>query len=96
MLYQLHLIAAARGDGLRAEFVELLSRASEAGLDPALVDIAALRRDGYVQAGSHPAGRLPQFLPGNVIDASDRFNRADMAHTTAAQAETNTEARTQG
>lgn len=90
MLYQLHLIAAARGDGLRAEFVELLARAAAAGADPALVDLAALRRDGAVQAGPNPVRPLPDFLPGNVIDAAGRFQRADNPHRKS------TKVRTQG
>jgi hypothetical protein len=88
LLRSLHALAEARGDGLRAEFLELLSCAAAMEADPALVDLAALRAGATLQSGPHPVSPLPDFLPGNVVDASDRFQRAANAHRLATKATT--------
>ena len=65
-LLNLHAIASARGDGLhpllRAHLEERALRAASG-----IVELSATNSDGHVQAGPCPNGKLPAFLPGNVV-----------------------------
>jgi hypothetical protein len=63
-LNSFHAIAAARGDGLRPEFLALIERLEAAR---ALDDIARHRGDAQIQAGPNPAGEVGAALPDGVV-----------------------------
>jgi len=65
-LLQLHQLAAMRGDGLLPQLRELLEERARAAADRRIADLAA-EAGRPVQAGPNPGGRIPQFLPGNVV-----------------------------
>lgn len=64
-LTNLHQIAAARGDGLRPELLELLQRAAQAA--PNVVQLDQYRSDGMQQAGPVPCQSFGGALPENVV-----------------------------
>lgn len=53
LLNTLHAMAAARGDGLRPEFLALIDRIEA---ERAVADIALHRGDAQIQAGPNPTG----------------------------------------
>lgn len=63
-LSSFHAIAAARGDGLRPEFLALIDRLEAEG---AVADIARHRGDVQIQAGPNPAGVIGSVLPDGVV-----------------------------
>lgn len=76
-LLALHQLAVARGDGLHPALLDLMQhRACRIEADPQVVDIAAVRDNGFQQAGPCPGGRAPHFLPGNVIPFAPRTEPA--------------------
>ena len=70
LLLKLHQLAAARGDGLRPEWLELLTVATcadGAAREPAVLSV--------VQPGNHPDGVPvvpPREEPGTILDADRR------------------------
>ncbi len=60
----LHAIAAARGDGLRPEFLALIDRLEA---ERAVVDIARHRGDARIQAGPNPTGPIGATPPDGVV-----------------------------
>lgn len=60
----LHAIAAARGDGLRPEFLALIDRLEA---ERAVADIARHRGDVLIQAGPNPTGTAGATLPDGVV-----------------------------
>ena len=79
-LINLHRIAAGRGDGLRPEFLELLSQQHL----PATVNvewIADYRATGHVQAGAAPRQPLAGADQSNVVS----FPRDEQAARPAAR-----------
>lgn len=66
-LTRLHMIAAARGDGLRPELLALLRRCDQAGADKKIETLASYRSDAPVQAGPSPVTRLGETLPEGVL-----------------------------
>lgn len=63
----LYAIAARRGDGLRPELADALSRwQAQRAAGPNLVDLSAYRGEEFVQAGPHPTP-LHKELPRDVI-----------------------------
>jgi hypothetical protein len=63
-LNALHAIAAARGDGLRPEFLALIDRLEA---ERAVIDIARHRGDVPIQAGPNPRGTAGAALPDGVV-----------------------------
>jgi hypothetical protein len=63
-LNALHAIAAARGDGLRPEFLALIDRLEA---ERAVADIARHRGDVLIQAGPNPTGMVGAALPDGVV-----------------------------
>ena len=63
-LNNFHAIAAARGDGLRPEFMALIERIAA---ESAVADIALHRGGAQVQAGPNPAGLVGATLPEGVV-----------------------------
>lgn len=59
----LHAIAAARGDGLRPEFLALIDRLEA---ERTVADIARHRGDMLIQAGPNPTGTAGAALPDGV------------------------------
>jgi hypothetical protein len=64
LLNAIHAIAAARGDGLRPEFVALIDRIEA---ERAVADIALHRGDTQIQAGPNPTGVIGTELPDGVV-----------------------------
>jgi hypothetical protein len=64
-LNSFHAIAAARGDGLRPEFLALIDRIEA---ERAIPDIARHRGDILVQAGPNPKGMVGAALPDGVVE----------------------------
>ena len=64
----LHSIAAARGDGLRPELLEMIAeqRALTAG-DANISDLEQRRASGTIQAGANPAGCWRDGVAENVV-----------------------------
>jgi hypothetical protein len=60
----LHAIAAARGDGLRPEFLALIDRLEA---ERTVADIARHRGDILIQAGPNPTGTTGAALPDGVV-----------------------------
>lgn len=69
MLYLLHRLAAARGDGLRPELLELLTSRRMIAADPKVIELAAHRGEVFVQAGPNPA---PSSVAGAELLKLDR------------------------
>ena len=68
-LFLLHRFAVARGDGLHPLLHALVeTRAEREALG--IVDLDSCAPDGLMRAGPPPSGRLPDFLPGNVVPMS--------------------------
>ena len=68
-LLLLHSIASPRKDGLHPLLLALLeARAARAA--QGVVDLDSRAPDGLLRAGPPPPGRLPDFLPGNVVPMS--------------------------
>lgn len=66
-LSRLNDYARDRGDGLHPRLLELLQGCTLHSGDAAnIVDMAAWRGDGAVQAGPNPCPNLPAELPANV------------------------------
>jgi hypothetical protein len=63
-LNSFHAIAAARGDGLRPEFLVLMERIAA---ESAVADIALRRGDAQIQAGPNPSGAIGTALPEGVV-----------------------------
>jgi hypothetical protein len=63
-LNSFHAIAAARGDGLRPEFLALIERIAA---ESSVADIALHRGDAQVQAGPNPKGAIGTALPEGVV-----------------------------
>lgn len=63
-LNALHAIAAARGDGLRPEFLALIDRIEA---ERTVADIALHRGDAQIQAGPNPTGVIGAELPDGVV-----------------------------
>lgn len=65
-----HRMAAQRGDGLRPELLDLLisMQQTRAGV----VDIGAVRGDGWVQSGPHPVGTTVSATAANVVALPSR------------------------
>ena len=63
-LNNFHAIAAARGDGLRPEFMALIGRLAA---ENAVADIALHRGDARIQAGPNPKGAIGTALPEGVV-----------------------------
>ncbi|TWH01208.1 hypothetical protein L598_000100001890 [Mesorhizobium sp. J18] len=59
----LHRLAAARGDGLRPEFVRLFEEQAQMAANP---DILPLPRE-FEESGPVPVAVLPETLPETVI-----------------------------
>jgi len=66
-LLALSRLAADRGDGLHPALAAFLERRARIDADPAVVGIDAMRQDGFTVAGPCPAGKISEFLPGNVV-----------------------------
>lgn len=80
-MISLHQIAAARGDGLRREILDLLlARQSEAS-QPNVADLAAWRSNGWVQAGPNPTGDVGSASKTNVV----RIAPSEVARVTKAR-----------
>ena len=62
-----HRLAAARGDGLHPKLRELLEQREAIAASQDVVEIDRFREGSFTQAGSAPAPKAPEFLPGNVV-----------------------------
>lgn len=65
-LTNLHRIAAARGDGLRPELLELLQRANVTAAAN-VVSLDSYRKDGRQQSGPVPVTTPAGPMPENVV-----------------------------
>lgn len=72
----LHALAAARGDGLRPEFLTLFERlAAPLEADPTVVELSRCQADGRLQSG--PNSVLPEdvAVPEGVLPRDDTGTR---------------------
>ncbi|NGO50212.1 hypothetical protein [Allomesorhizobium camelthorni] len=74
LLNPLHAIAAARGDGLRPEFLALIDRIEA---ERAVADIARHRGDAQIQAGPNPTGAIGAEPPDGVIKFPPAAGKTD-------------------
>jgi hypothetical protein len=81
----LHLLAAARGDGLHPRLRDLLEARARTAADPRIADLSA-EAGRPVQAGPNPALERPPFLPGNVVPMDAyRHERSDRREKTVSK-----------
>jgi len=75
-LFPLHLLAAARGDGLHPKLLEFLkARASRSGIE----ELALHRGTPHMQAGPHPNRPADAQLPDNVVRLAARPVQSDLS-----------------
>lgn len=80
----LHAIAAARGDGLRPELLELIAQQRALTTGPTNIsDLERRRASGTVQAGPNPAGCWRDGIAENVVafqrPAHPKSNERDLS-----------------
>jgi hypothetical protein len=74
LLNALHAMAAARGDGLRSEFLALIDRIEA---ERAVADIALHRGNTQIQAGPNPTGTAGAELPDGVVKFPPAAGKTD-------------------